>query len=337
MSGPVSPVAWWVVIVSFNNPELVRQCVNAYRAQTVAPAAILVVDNSEPVLTAADLPSDVKLIAGGSRDRPNSGSAGGFACGMNVAFRAGAETVVLSDQDFIPCANMLEELIRTRRAHPTAVVCALTVDPASLAVMPGWVCRPLADEPGQIWLAPNRHELVSSLGWNVIGPHLNHLDSLRAFATASRADVARVALASPQGLAIPADVYRRVGPFRADFFVGLEDHEYSARLADSGVPIFIALGAVGHHHLVWHRSRRVIGVTLKIYGGSPMRARWAIRNSLILARERAKGALFVRWLAHEAYRSLVFLALGAGKPSIRAREVWRAWSQGLLSPRRGSR
>lgn len=329
---------WWVVIVAYNDPQLVDQCVKSYCTQSRVPETILVVDNSDVALTPDELSSEVILIHSTEAEDRNTGSAGGFAAGLEYAFGRGAAVVVLSDQDFLPSPTLLEELAASHFSYPTAVISSLTVDPASQEVMPSWLAKPRSPERAkpldpntyEFWLAPNRHELASALGYEVSTSRFPNIKELRKFAD-EHPGIARAPLVSPHGLVIPRKVFQSAGGFRRSFFIGLDDYDYSARLLDLEVPILVCLTAVGYHHLCWNHDRRIIGRSVKVFHGSPSSMGWAIRNSLIMARERARGRLFTRWILHEAYRSCIFVLLGDGPLRPRVSFVVKGWSAGLRS------
>ena len=96
------------VVVTYNRLELLRQCVEALRAQT-AVCDILIVDNASTDGTALWLASEPDLF--NRRIERNLGSAGGFNFGMRWAMEAGYDYVWVMDDDTLPQPDALEKLL----------------------------------------------------------------------------------------------------------------------------------------------------------------------------------------------------------------------------------
>jgi len=320
---------WWVVIVAYNRYDLVKASANAYLAQSPPPQQILVVDNSDVPDPAALGAPGVQWTLGHAENGRNSGSAGGFAHGMDYAFGHGADYVVLSDQDFMPQPDLLGSLWDTAARYPAAAVSSFTVDPATGDVAPALLATGPDQQSNELCLAPNSHEMAQSLGWRVTPTRFGSLSEIRSYASHVGADVGRVPLAFPQGLAISRQIHDSIGTFRREFFVGWEDYEYCCRLQDGGYPLLLALGAAGDHHLSWHRTVRLGPLCIKPFGNSPDRFYYYLRNSLVMARERARGRLLARWALRLVYYSVIYLAFGPPSVTNRFRSTYRAWRSGL--------
>ncbi|MDO5546579.1 MAG: glycosyltransferase [Eubacteriales bacterium] len=96
------------VVVTYNRLDLLRQCVEALRAQT-ASCDILIVDNASTDGTTqwAVSQTDVLYRNTGS----NLGGAGGFNLGMRWAVEAGFDYVWVMDDDTLPQPDALEKLL----------------------------------------------------------------------------------------------------------------------------------------------------------------------------------------------------------------------------------
>lgn len=96
------------VVVTYNRLELLRQCVEALRAQSAA-CDILIVDNASTDGTEQWLASqpDLRYRNTGS----NLGGAGGFNHGMRWAVEAGYDYVWVMDDDTLPQPDALEKLL----------------------------------------------------------------------------------------------------------------------------------------------------------------------------------------------------------------------------------
>lgn len=100
------------IVVTYNRLELLRQCVEALRAQTTA-CDILIVDNASTDGTDRWLASqpDLRCRNTGS----NLGGAGGFNYGMRWAVEAGYAYVWVMDDDTLPMPDALEKLMEADR------------------------------------------------------------------------------------------------------------------------------------------------------------------------------------------------------------------------------
>ena len=96
------------VVVTYNRLELLRQCVEALRAQT-AVCDILIVDNASTDGTANWLTSQPDLHYRNTGS--NLGGAGGFNFGMRWAVEAGYDYVWVMDDDTLPHPDALEKLL----------------------------------------------------------------------------------------------------------------------------------------------------------------------------------------------------------------------------------
>ena len=96
------------IVVTYNRLELLRQCVEALRAQTTA-CDILIVDNASTDGTDQWLASqpDLRYRNTGS----NLGGAGGFNYGMRWAVEAGYAYVWVMDDDTLPMPDALQKLL----------------------------------------------------------------------------------------------------------------------------------------------------------------------------------------------------------------------------------
>lgn len=96
------------VVVTYNRLELLRQCVEALRAQTTA-CDILIVDNASTDGTAQWLTSQPDLHYRNTGS--NLGGAGGFNHGMRWAVEADYDYVWVMDDDTLPQPDALEKLL----------------------------------------------------------------------------------------------------------------------------------------------------------------------------------------------------------------------------------
>src|SRR5260370_23450449 len=100
-----------VVIVTFNRPEMLCDCLSSLQRQTRPPAHILVVDNASNVevaehLRKVGLASDPRIEV--LRLSRNTGGAGGFAAGIKHIIDKGYEWCWLMDDDVFAEEQCLE-------------------------------------------------------------------------------------------------------------------------------------------------------------------------------------------------------------------------------------
>ncbi len=100
------------VILTFNAPDALVVCVEAIRAQSRPPEAILVIDNaSSPppteALAAAGLGEGLTVL----RQADNSGPAGGYAVGLAQFAASAFDVAWVMDDDCVPRRDCLELLM----------------------------------------------------------------------------------------------------------------------------------------------------------------------------------------------------------------------------------
>lgn len=103
------------VVVTWNRKELLSRCLGAVLGQIRAPDHIVLIDNASsdgtPAMLAAEgFLGDARLHV--VRLAENLGGAGGFAEGMRRARALNADWLWLLDDDTLPEANCLSELLR---------------------------------------------------------------------------------------------------------------------------------------------------------------------------------------------------------------------------------
>lgn len=110
------------VVVSYNRQALLAECINALRAQTRKPDAILVVNNGSTDFTAVwlDSQSDVYHIT-----QNNVGSAGGFNTGITWAYKNGYSWIWCMDDDGYPKSDALEMLLKNEGIERSLLNCAV--------------------------------------------------------------------------------------------------------------------------------------------------------------------------------------------------------------------
>lgn len=206
------------VVVAYDRRELLAGTLSALAAQTVAPAAVVVVDNASP-----DGSADLAAEAGADvlRLPTNTGGAGGFTAGIARALDAhGAGAVWLMDDDTEPAPDALERLLAVRRAAP----------PGTLLVA-----------SRVVWTDGRPHPMNT--------PRVRPWAGARAIRAAARHDAYPVRSASFVSLLVDAAAVRAHGLPVADYFLWNDDFEFTARLLAHG------RGYVARASVAVHRTR----------------------------------------------------------------------------------
>ncbi|RNL63035.1 glycosyltransferase [Nocardioides marmoriginsengisoli] len=206
------------VVVTWNRQALLTEAVDALRAQTHPPAAIVVIDNDSTDGTAALLGSDYGRDLDVLRLRENTGGAGGFTVGIERALAHHPDLIWLLDDDTVPTPTAAAELV------------------AAWAGYPGQ--RPAV--------------LASRVVWTDGRDHPMNTPRTKPGATeAERADAAAVGAipirsASFVSIMCDASTVRERGLPIADYFLWNDDFEYSTRLIRGGVGLACPSSVVVH-------------------------------------------------------------------------------------------
>lgn len=269
-----------VVVVNWNDAEA---SVGALRsARAAAPVVRVLVDNAseeDPRPAVAAAVPDAIVV----RRPTNGGYAAGCNAGVDVALAAGAESVLVLNND--------------ARLAPGALDRLAAVD----ATSPGRILAPLvvrADEPATVW----------SAGGTVHLPMLrNHHIGLAEPAT-SHAAPRRVAWATGCALYFSAATWRRVGPMDEAFFLYLEDVEWCLRARGRGVDTWTVPEAVVLHE-VSRTTQRLPAHHVRYYAYRNI-YRLAFRHAPVWDKPLVAGELAwtlaktaVRWAAFASYRN----------------------------------
>ena len=106
---PMHSVA--AIIATYNRRRDLETCIDALMRQTTPPDAIYVIDNASTDDTATMIPARFGDGVRYFRLSENTGSAGGFRVGMELAFNDGFEWLWITDNDSVPSHDSLEKLL----------------------------------------------------------------------------------------------------------------------------------------------------------------------------------------------------------------------------------
>lgn len=212
------------VVVAWNRAELLQETLDGLAAQTRPLNDVIVVDNASTDAT-PQLLTQHPAVTNTVTMTYNLGGAGGFAAGIARALDRGADLVWIMDDDTIPSATALEELLKARENYDGT--------PAILACRANWVDG--REHPMNV---PRERPLVSS--------------SLRAKATAVNATQIRTA--SFVAILIDARAILEDGLPQAAYFLWNDDFEYTARLLRRRIGLYVPAARVEHRTKVFGNS-----------------------------------------------------------------------------------
>jgi GT2 family glycosyltransferase len=206
------------VVVTWNRRELLTESLNALRAQTHRPVAIVVIDNASTDgtndLLASAFADDLDVVT----LRENTGGAGGFTVGVERALGHHPDLVWLLDDDTVPTPSAAAELVESWETYPGT-------HPAVLA---------------------------SRVVWTDGRDHPMNTPRMKPGATADEraaaATVGAFPIRSASFVSIMCDAarIRERGLPVADFFLWNDDFEYSTRLIRDGVGLSCPSSVVVH-------------------------------------------------------------------------------------------
>ena len=258
-------------VLTRDRKELLAECIRALLAQTHPLDLVLVLDNASSDGTEQHLRAEGLLDSGRvrfERREENTGGAGGYDAGLQLAAASGHDWIWLMDDDAEPRPDALERLLRSPPAQDAATA---------------GVCTAVINLDGTI---DTLHRCHHGRFIVPLGPEAYE-----------RGRYPAVDCASFVGLMLRADVVREVGRVRTEFFLGYDDAEYSLRVRRQG-PIHLVPEAEVLHKIPigdtrpTRRSRfwnRVIGGG---YASAPWETYWRdlyrVRNFMALKHEHAR-------------------------------------------------
>lgn len=251
----------YAVIVTYNRLEMLKKCLDAVLSQTYKSLDIVVVDN-------ASTDGTDKYIKGLDNKRiiyintgKNSGGAGGFYRGIKEAYIKGAKWIWIMDDDVIPQANALEELmnaLKVVKPHKTSFLASCVYSPNGEAM----------NTPGVDLRSKNGYPF-----W------YEYLDK----------GLVKLNAATFVSILVNADAVEKFGLPCSNFFIWGDDTEYTKRLyRNFGLAYLVGKSKVVH--------ARANSVNLTIFNENNADRvsmySYMIRNTLIYTREYAGEEAF---------------------------------------------
>lgn len=212
------------VVVSFNRRELLEKTLHGIASGEQVPEAVVVVDNastdgSAQFVRDGDWGLNIDLVA----LQTNVGGAGGFTVGIEKALLDhDADLVWVMDDDTEPLPETLSEAVHTWMAY----------DPVPAR-------RPAVVASTVLW-SDGREHPMNSMRDRFLAPSAQRQK-------AERAGARNIRSASFVSCILSADAIRRSGLPISDYFIWVDDFEYTMRLARRGGAIQVPTSRAMHH------------------------------------------------------------------------------------------
>jgi hypothetical protein len=213
-----------IILVNWNGKDDTLECLASLRRQTYVPHRILVVDNASRDGSAQAIRSlypEAELL-----ELPeNRRFAGGNNAGIRRALEAGAEYVLLLNNDTTADGDMVRNLVRAIRSQPGAGIVAPKIS--------------YHDTPGLLWYAGG----VISF-WTGTMRHVGIREEDRG----QHDTPGETGYASGCCLLVSREVIERIGLLDESYFMYAEDADWSIRARRAGYRILYEPAA-----RVWHK------------------------------------------------------------------------------------
>jgi len=212
------------------------------------------------------------------RNGANLGIAAALNQGLSLLSGEGYDWVITLDQDSTVAPGCISNLLDT---------VAKDADPGDIALV-GCNRRDAGTGPAEHrWVRPKRgFPFFERVACDRIGP-------------------AGVTLVITSGTLTSLEAFRRLGPFRADFFIDFVDSEYCLRARKSGYRILVSPGALILHRIGSKQQAELLGVTLSPMHHGALRKYYIFRNAVAVI--RGYGRAFPHWLVYQLLALLEIL------------------------------
>jgi len=212
------------VIVGYNDTDDLKKCINSIIEQTMLVRCIIVIDNSDSDIACANQ----RLVDTYNEDTyriiyiplaVNSGSAGGYGIGMEIALKLNLDFIWLNDQDGIADKGCLQSLI----------------DAYAEIKADGIYAPCIISTSGHYDLSYFRTRI------NAFGKQaLVNRDGMSGYS--------KIDIAGTTGILITRGVIEQIGVYNSQvFFVGNEDVEYCLRAKRNGINAYLVNNANYYH------------------------------------------------------------------------------------------
>lgn len=258
------------VVVTYNRLALLKENLQALKAQTFQPQRIIIIDNCSTDDTAGFLETlkndDQYLII---RTDKNIGGAGGFSLGLKTSVKYGCDFTWMMDDDTIPNADALERLVETTRQEKNV----------------GFVCSRVN------WTDGSQHTMNK--------PFLAYNDN---FPTTSQVNhntnTVKCLTCSFVSVLIASEAVRHVGLPIKEFFIWCDDIEYTQRISSAGFNCYYVA-----HSIVTHKTGSNYFPSIdKAPSNMAWRFYYQARNTCYIKRKKGKSKIVFLFSILNKYR-----------------------------------
>ena len=292
-----------VVVLSWNGRDDTLACLESLERVRWERLNVIVVDNGSTDGTLDAVRAAFPQVAT-IRSEENLGFAGGNNLGIRAALEAGADYVLILNNDTIVDPDAVASLMAEAQRRP---------DAGALCPLIHYV-----DPPDRIWYAGARFDPRAIHNGRHTG--YGELD------VGQYHSVREIGRATGAAMLVPREVIDRVGCFDDRLFVQVEDVEWSLRMRAAGYRILFVPGAVIAHRVAMSTGGERASVT----------AYYEMRNVLEVSARHAplRGPARV-WREYGSLAVHLMHARLAPQPLANARAViagWRDYRAGRLGP-----
>lgn len=276
------------VVLTHNRRDLLRQCLISLARQTRSIEEIIVVDNASKDGTAGMVQVEFPDVTYFSTSE-NLGAAGGFAVGMELAYKHGHDWIWLFSDDHFPKPRALERCLRAANCYEQY---------SSIGVVAPYRKLGKSIYAGGLWK-----------GKMVFRTPIDPADS----GTLSKVDFLEVGGA---GALVSRDAVASVGYFRRDYFMMWFGLEYCLRLQKAGFEVLILTEIL------------VSGVDAGPMSSLPWRGYYQTRNHLLLVLELGSLRGLLWWFIRQVkliLGAILFLDHKWQRVSLRLLGVWHGF------------
>lgn len=263
-----------VVIVTYNREQLLRECIDNVKSQTIAAACIIVVNNASTDGTPVYLEelkncNEIFDII----DLPkNIGGAGGFSKGIERALEKDVDCILIIDDDAMVSADYMEQILYARQCQQRYRAFAGTVR-----------------TDGKIDTFHRRKLLRTGL-------RTENCKEQEYQQSCFVCDIASFC-----GMVVDTDLVRQIGLPHADYFIWYDDTEYCLRIHQYSEILVVTAAELNHKTV---RSDAVY----------PRKYDWkdyfAVRNRLLMVKEHGnfldRAVNFADIFIHVIFRNWLF-------------------------------
>lgn len=288
----------FAVVVNWNRPQDTLKCLDSLTRQQGVRARLVVVDNGSSDDSVARIQASfpqATLIA----SPENLRFAGGTNLGVRAALEAGADYVLLINNDAFLHPEALATLLRYARQEEVGLVAPLIywADPPDRIWSVGGRLRPLVMEVSHEWEGqpdPRR--------W----PEILERDFVTGCC-----------------LLVPRRTFERVGLLDEQFHMYYDDFDFSCRVRAAGLRILVIPAARAWHNVAASSGGR----------DTPNERYWMARSSVVFFRKHIHGwrwPVVIAWRLGSAVRTTMRLLVRRQLAAISA--YWRGIGDGLRAP-----